>query len=179
MNTEIIDGKEYREVTLRGRTKLIASDGSAINPIRRRQKVTIHYNQDGYPCFGGGVPVHLYVAHGWIDGYFDGAEVNHKDFDRNNYNANNLEWVTHEENIKYTIDYNYDNVCKSKQGERNGRATFTEQNVKDIRKMYESGMSIADIIKYYHPELKTVKDYRSIHSSYSNIVHYRTWKNVE
>ena len=84
MNTEIIDGKEYREVTLRGRTKLIASDGSAINPIRRKQKVTTHYNQDGYPCFGGGVPVHLYVAHGWIDGYFNGAEVNHKDFNRNN-----------------------------------------------------------------------------------------------
>lgn len=179
MNTEIIDGKEYREVTLRGRTKLIASDGSAINPIRRKQKVTTHYNQDGYPCFGGGVPVHLYVAHGWIDGYFNGAEVNHKDFNRNNYNANNLEWVTHEENIKYTIDYNYENVCKSKQGERNGRATFTKQDVKNIREMYKNGMSIADIIKYYHPELKTVKDYRSIHSSYSNIVHYKTWKNVE
>lgn len=179
MNTEIIDGKEYREVTLRGRTKLIADDGSAINPIRRKQKVTTHYNQDGYPCFGGGVPVHLYVAYGWVDGYFDGAEVNHKDFNRNNYNASNLEWVTHEENIQYTINYNYDNVCKSKQGERNGRATFTEQDVRDIREMYKNGVSIADIIKYYHPELKTVKDYRSIHSSYSNIVHYKTWKNVE
>lgn len=179
MNTEIIDGKEYREVTLRGRTKLIANDGSAINPIRRRQKVTIHYNQDGYPCFGGGVPVHLYVAYGWVDGYFDGAEVNHKDFNRNNYNASNLEWVTHEENIQYTIDYNYEKVCRSKQGERNGRATFTEQDVKDIRKMYKNGASIADIVKHYHPELKTVKDYRSTHSSYSNIVHYKTWKNVE
>lgn len=166
-------------MTLRGRTKLIASDGSTINPIRRKQKVTIHYNQDGYPCFGGGVPVHLYVAHGWIDGYFDGAEVNHKDFNRDNYDASNLEWVTHEENIQYTINYNYENVCKSKQGERNGRVTFTEQDVREIRGMYKNGMSIADIVKYYHPELKTVKDYRSIHSSYSNIVRYKTWKNVE
>lgn len=91
MKKEIINGKEYREVTLRGRTKLIAEDGSAINPIRRSQRCTIHYNADGYPCYGGGIPVHLYVAHGWVPGYFEGAEVNHIDFDRNNYHASNLE----------------------------------------------------------------------------------------
>lgn len=35
MNKEIINGIEYREVTLRGRTKLISRKGDAINPIRR------------------------------------------------------------------------------------------------------------------------------------------------
>ena len=50
------------------------------------------------------MPVHLYVAYGWVDGYFDGAEVNHKDYDRSNYNADNLEWVSHIDNVHYSSD---------------------------------------------------------------------------
>ena len=103
---EIIDGIEYRLVTINGRSKLISRDGKAINPIRRNQKCTTHLSKDGYPCFGGGIPVHLYVAYGWVDGYFDGAEVNHKDFNRTNYSADNLEWVTHIENIHYSSSAN-------------------------------------------------------------------------
>lgn len=95
MYSEIIDEKKYRLVELRKRPKLIARDGSAINLQRRIQKATYHINPDGYPCYGGGVPVHLYVAHGWVEGYFEGAEVNHKDFNRMNFHADNLEWVTH------------------------------------------------------------------------------------
>ena len=178
MKSEIINGKEYREVTLRGRTKLIAKDGDAINPKRRKQKATIHYNADGYPCYGGGIPIHLYVAYGWVDGYFEGAEVNHKDFDRTNNHADNLEWVTHKDNIQYTLDYNYDNVCKSKQGVHNGRATFTEQEVYLIRDMYKEGYSVADIVKSFYPELKTVKEYKNIHSTFLSIVHNKTWKHL-
>lgn len=116
IKSEIIDGKEYREVTVRGRTKLISRDGSAINPTHRNQKATIHYNSDGYPCFGGGVPVHLYVARAWVDGYFEGAEVNHKDYDRSNYHADNLEWVTHIDNVRYSSDVGH---YKNKIGESN------------------------------------------------------------
>lgn len=50
------------------------------------------------------MPVHLYVAHGWVDGYFDGAEVNHKDYDRTNYHADNLEWITHNQNIEHSVN---------------------------------------------------------------------------
>jgi hypothetical protein len=99
-----IDGKDYKLITISGRSKYIAKDGSAINPIRRKQKCTMHLSKDGYPCFGGGIPVHLYVAKAWVDGYFDGAEVNHKDFDRTNYNADNLEWRTHVDNVHYSSE---------------------------------------------------------------------------
>ena len=73
------------------------------------------------------MPVHLYVAYGWVDGYFDGAEVNHKDFDRENYHASNLEWVTHKENIQKSVEGNYDIICKSKQGTNNGRKAYKTQ----------------------------------------------------
>lgn len=178
MNTVIIEGKEYREVTLRGRTKLIARDGSALNPYRRNQKATIRINPDGYPCFGGSVPVHLYVAFGWVDGYFKGAEINHKDFDRQNFNADNLEWVTHAENVAYSVKYNSDLWKRCRQGIHNGRATFTEEKIKQIRMLYEGGMSIADIIRLDHPELKKAKQYKSLHSTYSNICKRRTWKHI-
>ncbi len=177
MKKEIIDGKEYREVTLRGRTKLIAKDGSAINPKRRCQKATYHLNQDGYPCYGGGVPIHLYVAHGWVDGYFEGAEVNHKDFNRMNPHADNLEWVTHEENVKYSARNNPE-WNKSKQGIHNGRANFTEEQVLKIRELYDSGMSVADIMRIDHPELIHQKDYRSLHSTYLNICKRITWRHI-
>lgn len=176
--SEIINGKEYRAVTLRGRTKLIAKDGSAFNPQRRRQKVTIHMNQDGYPCFGGGIPVHMYVAHGWVDGYFEGAEINHKDFDRMNYNADNLEWLTHVDNIRYSRNCNSEIWNASKQGEQNGRAKFTVDKIKEIRRLYANGMSIASILRIDHPEMDTQEKYHNLHSTYYNICKGNTWKKV-
>jgi len=177
MKEEIINGKLYREVTLRGRTKLIARDGSAINPQRRNQKATFHINSDGYPCYGGGIPIHLYVAYAWVDGYFEGAEVNHKDFNRMNYNADNLEWVTHTDNIKHSVNNN-PKWNESKQGIHNGRANFTEDQVKEIRKLYDNGMSIADILRLDHPEMIHNKDYKNLHSTYANICHRNTWKHL-
>ena len=178
MNKIYIDGEEYRYVELRGRGKYISKDGKAVNPIRRKQPCTIHYNPDGYPCFGGGVPVHLYVAHGWVDGYFDGAEVDNIDFNILNYNADNLRWVTHIDNIKHSLDDNYNNWCKSKQGEHNGRAKFKPEEIIDMRNKYDIGWSIADITKYLYPDKIHVKDYKNIYSNISKIVKRETWKHL-
>lgn len=178
MEKEIIDGIEYRKVTIRGRTKLISKDGKAINPKRRKQKATTHINSDGYLCFGGGIPVHLYVAHGWVDGYFEGAEVNHKDFNRKNNNYDNLEWITHKENVRYSVNNNSEIWNKSKQGEQNGRSTFKKEDVLKIRELYDNGMSVADIVRKYYPNLIHSKDYRSMHSTFSNICKRKTWKNI-
>lgn len=173
-----INGIEYRYVKIRNRGKYISKDGEGINPYRRNQKCTVHYNPDGYPCFGGGIPVHLYVAHAWVDGYFNGAEVNHKDFDRRNCKSENLEWVTHQENISYSVKYNYNQICQSKTGSKNGRAIFTENEVLLIRQLYEKGKTIADIVKVFHPELQTAKQYKSIYSTFSNIIYRKTWKHL-
>ena len=44
--------------------------------------------------------IHRLVAHTFVDGYFEGAQVNHIDMDRTNNCADNLEWVTPSENQK-------------------------------------------------------------------------------
>lgn len=176
-NTIFIDDVEYRLVNIRNRSKYVSKDGKVINPFRN-QKATIYYNEDGYPCCGGGIPLHLYVAYGWVDGWFEGAEVNHKDFNRNNYNADNLEWVTHQDNVKYTCLHNQEKVSESKRGENNGRTTFSNDDIIKIRALYKNGKTVAEIIKIFHPELQTAKDYHNIHSTFTNIVKYKTWKHI-
>ena len=73
-----------------------------------------HYNQDDYPVVSAvgqnlygekiyrSLQVHILVAKEFVDGWFAGAEVNHKDFDRANPSYWNLEWVTHQDNILYS-----------------------------------------------------------------------------
>lgn len=74
------------------------------------------YNHDGYPVASAcgynldgkaiqrSLQVHILVAKQFVDGWFEGAEVNHKDFNRANPDASNLEWTTHEDNIRYSAD---------------------------------------------------------------------------
>lgn len=49
--------------------------------------------------------IHRLVAEHFVDGWFDGAVVNHIDGNKLNNNASNLEWVTISENTRhgYTI----------------------------------------------------------------------------
>lgn len=71
------------------------------------------YNADGYPVVSAvgwqqgkkiyrSLQVHILVAEQFVEGWFEGAEVNHKDFDRTNPKANNLEWITHGDNVRYS-----------------------------------------------------------------------------
>jgi len=48
--------------------------------------------------------VHRCVAFEFVDGYFDGAVVNHKDGNKLNNVAENLEWTTQKENMRHAVD---------------------------------------------------------------------------
>ena len=43
--------------------------------------------------------VHRLVGKYFVDGYFEGAEIDHKDRNKHNNHYTNLEWVTHKENL--------------------------------------------------------------------------------
>lgn len=45
--------------------------------------------------------VHRLVAEHFVDGYFEGAVVNHKDFDKHNNISTNLEWCSRSHNSKH------------------------------------------------------------------------------
>ena len=50
--------------------------------------------------------VHRLVAKAFVPGYFEGADVNHKDCNRQNNHADNLEWMTRRDNLMYNNDKN-------------------------------------------------------------------------
>lgn len=45
--------------------------------------------------------IHRLVGKAFVPGYFDGADINHKNEDRTDNRANNLEWCTRSYNLQY------------------------------------------------------------------------------
>ena len=50
------------------------------------------------------VSAHRLVAEHFVEGYFEGAVVNHNDGDKTNNHSTNLEWCTRSENQQHAID---------------------------------------------------------------------------
>lgn len=66
------------------------------NDIHGYQQIDLHRNKKIYSYY-----VHRLVAITFVPGYKEGMEVNHKNEIRSDNRAENLEWVTHEDNLKY------------------------------------------------------------------------------
>ena len=62
-------------------------------------------------------------------------EVNHKDGDKTNNTLENLEWVTHAENMKHSKE---NGLAKGGVGERNNKAKLTEMQVLAIDTLLKS-----------------------------------------
>lgn len=62
---------------------------------------TVHLNKDAITKT---ITVHILVANAFVDGKFDGAEVNHIDSNRTNNRPENLEWITHRDNVYHAIN---------------------------------------------------------------------------
>ena len=79
--------------------------------FRNGKALTKRKNQDGYfivklskDGYSSYHFVHRLVGFSFVDGYFTGAEINHKDCNRENNSYDNLEWVSHTDNIQYSIN---------------------------------------------------------------------------
>lgn len=151
----------------------VFKDGRIFNN-KTGYKISQRLTKDGYASFTAGtrlnrtrVRTHRVIAELFVDNPNNYDEVDHLDCNRMNPAASNLEWVTHEENIKraYARGRHDGRIA----GEKNPKARLTEELVRQMRGEYGSGGRIKDIADKYGCPWSTV----------SNVVKGITWKHVK
>ncbi len=122
--------------------------------IQRKRGVLLrpYLNHAGYPTIAlqseGKRPkffVHRFVALAFVPGHFDGATVNHKDGDKANNNASNLEWVTLAENTRLQWRDGLVNV----RGERHPSAKLLDAQVVEIKRRLDAGENQTPLSREY------------------------------
>ena len=146
----------------------ISEDGKVFNQ-KTNKYLKGSLDKDGYLRFkleGKNVSIHRMVLETFKPiedmSYF---EVNHINGIKTDNRLENLEWVTHQENMKHMVKTNLSQKCSNK-GSINGRAKLTEQQVKNIRQDTRNYQKIAN-------------DYGVTKSTISAIKNYKLWSHVK
>ena len=157
--------------TFRGITYFVSQDGAIYGPkgtpLKHRQ------NQDGYAVVTMGKSdqrgtqfVHRIVAGLFLPNPHGLPELDHLDTDRMNPVVENLEWVTHEENIRRAHERgNYNGRYV---GEKNPKARLNAEIVMQLRSEYQSGTIVMELHKKYGYPYNTI----------GNAVRGKTWKHL-
>jgi HNH endonuclease len=90
------------------------------------------------------VLVHTLVAEAFLGPKPDGMEVNHKNADRSDPSADNLEYVTHRENIQHASA-----LGLIPKGMAHRKAKITDDDVREIRALRKAGLSHIEIAKRF------------------------------
>lgn len=125
-------------------------------------------NGRGYKMvvIGGLDAVHRLVAKAFCENPYGYKEVDHIDGDKNNNNAENLEWVTRSENIKRSYQNNL-RTCHDMNGNKNPMAKFSVEEVKEMRRLNEFTSTTRGQIMNLFGISK---------SALSAILNYKSWK---
>jgi hypothetical protein len=90
----------------------------------------------GYLRFDNGkreIRVHRAVAEAFIPNPLNLPEINHKDGNKDNNRVDNLEWATHDDNMRHAYK---NGLIVNKTGEAHPRAILTKKQVDEIRKTH-------------------------------------------
>lgn len=164
-----IPGLEGRyEASSRGRIRWV---GPVVGKAYPGRVVTGSLSGDGYrqlrPYLRPDrriVRVHQLIALTFLGPCPEGMEVNHIDGNRENNAPWNLEYVTHEENVRHAASLG--NIRND--GERNPRAKLTEDDVRAIRRAAADGVS----------QYVLARQYGVGQSAVSRIVLRKSWRNI-
>lgn len=105
---------------------------------------------------GKTIKVHRVVATAWVDGDTS-LTVNHKNGIKTDNRSNNLEWVTHSDNINHAIS---NGLLKHNRGSSVGGSKLKDDAVLEIYsyKNDRRGMSRQEIASKYNTTVSSVKD---------------------
>ena len=105
-------------------------------------------HKDGYifvTVDGKQVPLHRLIALVFCDGFEKGKVINHKDGNKQNNFADNLEWVTQQKNIEHSHSNNL-----QPKGLKTYTGKFTAEQREEIKRLWDSGeKSKREIAKMY------------------------------
>ena len=146
-------------------------DISNYGNIRHNGKeIKTRLDKDGYlVCTAGSknhrvmIKIHKIVAELFIPNPKNLPEINHKDFKRNNPYVENLEWCTHDYNVKYSRKYNKSKM-KDNHGDNNPNAKLHSDDIIKIKEMLKYD-NVANIAREYHVGWETI----------DHIKHNETW----
>jgi len=99
--------------------------------------------------------VHRLVALAFVENPDGKPEVNHKDGDRKNNAAKNLEWCTRSENMKHAVRTGLLVISKETQfkkgfdKKRNDKSKLSEDQVREIRRRHANGEKFSEIARDY------------------------------
>lgn len=108
--------------------------------------------------------VHILMLEAFVGPRPEGCECNHKNGDLLDNRIENLEWVTHKENVQHAH-----RVLGKHRGENHCNAKLTEKKVLRIRELHETG-------KYTQKELGKMSGCSDV--NVGSIVRRRTWKHI-
>lgn len=172
--------ERFVTIELKGMTYKVSSHGKIYG---KRGELKQRLNRDGYLEVTVGkkenrttMRVHriILMAFDPRDNMED-LEVNHKDYNRTNNKLENLEWITHLQNVRYSSDNG--NYKDNSSGCKNGRAKYTEEEVIYMRKLYDEGNTVMDIVKILFPNL-SFSERKNKWSRIKDIVIRETYKNI-
>lgn len=110
--------------------------------------------------------VHVLVANAFIGIKQKGMEVNHIDANKSNPRLENLEYLTHKENMEHSFNLGYRKPAK---GLTHGMCKLNEQQVIEIRKEWaEKNTAQRDIAKKFSVNQAQVW----------RIIHRKTWVHI-
>jgi hypothetical protein len=102
--------------------------GTILPPIKEYVRVTLRHEGKTKKC-----SVHSLVAAAFMEPSNDGStKLDHKDGDKTNNAADNLEWVTPNQNQLRAFD-----LGLQQRGAGHGRAKLTDDKVREIRRRYQ------------------------------------------
>lgn len=151
------------------KTKYYAMEDGNIYSASYGGVLKYEITKDGYArvCIGRKhFLVHRLIAKAFIPNPENKKEINHINRDKLDNSVDNLEWVTREENVNFPPTYAL-RTAHIKCGEECNFSTLTNDNVIQIIKMINDGMTCKEIAQYFDVTPRSIR----------NIKNKKTWKN--
>lgn len=178
-----IEGHDNYQVSSYGRVKRVDMirkkiykgkyNGKVVSQFYPEIMINTSLNNHGYKrmCFNCDgkqktIEIHRLVAFAFVDGYREGYTVNHKDGNRLNNDASNLEWCTIKENLQHA---HRTGLIKVNKGEQCHQAKLKSTDVIEIIRLNK---------EYKLSQAKLSVKYNVSKGTIQNIIDGKTWKSI-